>query len=88
MGIRYMDPISIVKEMWLLHMICLGSWDVSLVTETHLLSKKEEIWTVLDFQMSRSQNELIEYQWDLGLGFLECFKMIQESLRKEMNLKE
>lgn len=25
MGIRYMDPISIVKEMWLLHMICLGS---------------------------------------------------------------
>ena len=75
MGIRYMDPVSVVKEIWLPHMICLGGWDVSLVTEIHLLSK-QEIWTVLVFQMSRSQNELIEYHWDLGLGFLECFKMI------------
>ena len=25
MGIRNMDPVSIVQEIWLLHVICLGS---------------------------------------------------------------
>lgn len=88
MGI-HMDPISIVKEMWLLHAGCLGSWDVSLVTETHLLSEKEEIWTVLDFSdESRSQKWAGRISVGHRIRLVECFKMIQKKvLRKEMNLE-
>lgn len=42
---------------------------------------------MLVYYMRRSQDDLIEYQKEMEIGFLDCFKMTQENIVGELNFQ-